>query len=296
MKKSIKKTVSVLLSCVLSIGCCMLAGCQDMGNYLKDYVPGQEHPHTQHGGTEQQNMEAYYGAYDKTTAMHCGTSTTIGECAKIKYDISTSLYNKRTVTDLSWNTDEGDVPVETKAYVYLAVPIKQALTIESVALYAKASNFEGYTSFDHSAPPMEFPDMEEWMSTISVFLLESESQLPKKVRRFGDPEKELVPLTDEHGNPKIDEITGEVIMEEALIEYDDPTNPVATGHITFEAGRWTSFLIEKDWTVDDVSNRTLSVAEGNVLLIRFDTNLGNVRGKCTKCYFNFTNLMIRVVG
>lgn len=276
MRNNAKKILSIVFSLFTVLSVCMLAGCQDLGyDDYANYVPGESH--SSHG---EENTQAYYESYGTITAYYCE--------GKEDFQIENSLYNRRTVRDMDWNEDEGDKPVPVYPYVYLALPINRNMNISEVAMYVKTDKFEGYTSFDHSGEPEEFTDMDEWSSTVYFFLLPNKDAMPKKIKYFGYPEQEEIEITDEFGHKH---------TEMHDIEYDDPDKKDAVGSVNlkFKKDKWSSFLIKR-WNYGVGTARSIAVSEGNILLMRFENNTGNNRGVATKSYFNFINLMIRVVS
>ncbi len=276
MRNNAKKILSIVFSFFTVVSMCMLAGCQDLGyDDYADYVPGESHK-----SSGEQYTQAYYESYGTVTAYYSD--------GKQNFEIENSLYNRRTVRNMAWDEDEGDKPVPVYPYVYLALPINRNMNISEVAMYVKTEKFEGYTSFDHTGEPEEFNDMDEWSSTVNFFLLPNKDAMPKKIKYFGFPDQEEIEIEDGFGHKHTE-------MQD--IEYDDPKSGDAVGSVRLKyvKDKWSSFRITK-WNYGVGTARSIAVSEGNILLLRFENNTGYNRGVATKSYFNFINLMIRVVS
>ena len=175
-----------------------------------------------------------------------------------RYDLKKSLFNARSVEKLDWEDD--DYKVAYEEYVYIVIPFRSALKIESVALFMNSA---------------VATDLE-----ISAFYYAGSAVAPTIVKYKSSPDTEIVIL---------DEV--ETLVD---IVYDDPvkSDRIADA-FCYAKSDWGSFMLEH-FAQPGYMDGYLHTGNGGLLYLRIENNSGFNR-EMRSCSFNFNGLLIRAV-
>lgn len=282
---NILKKVAVIALSVLACGQCLaFTACDDLGSYEDEgNMRGENYEYN-----EKVEMELYYSAYGTVTANHTDGNDVLS------YEIKDSLYNATTKNKMKWG--DGDVEVQPKAYVYVAIPVKKDLLIDNLAIFFKADKFYSLRNPEILDDYREETKLQSWSTTIGLYLLSDASQMPTSFKKFGQPFTEERQVTDNEGKPVTD-VNGDPVTEEVTIDYGDldPATAIATVKTSFYKGSWNSVMFSYWWDRSDPEKpkqtNCFSVKAGNVIVLRFEANQQND----IKTNFQFIDLMIRAV-
>ena len=189
------------------------------------------------------------------------------------YSVEDYFYNESSREDFLVSDDGKYGGVPTAEYLYMAIPVKCDIVMDSLALYVLGDSEQGLY--------------------FSVYITDG---IPSKIRKPGDPFSETV------------DKDGETVEEE--IKYDDP-NPKSSlcdSVYYFDGNEWDAFLVEI-FKEDGVSKDSISVKKDQYILIQFRNNSGiRVLDKTSgglvdeksglaldSTGFTMTNLLIRVL-
>lgn len=252
IKIFLKKLVSIGVAAVLAV---TLVGCFDLGDFSDE--------------------SAYYAAFGDVRLVYQNPNATEKDIKTKDYTIKDYFYNKNTGEKFVYGdpkdeeSDAGkDIP--QLSYVYMAIPVKQNLHMDSMALYFNALQACSLEIFFYVVD--ELPNDGEFT----------------KVKLLGDPEYQQ--KLDEKGNPMTDE-NNEPIYER--IEYSDPDDSFMIAHTTVRVknGEWVSFVMD-NWSSGNVAQ----IRAGQYILLRFINNSGANTGEKPSVAFRVTNLLIRAVS
>ena len=178
------------------------------------------------------------------------------------YDIQKSIFNAKTVQNMSWE-DEDDA-VKEEEYVYVILPFETGLSLDTIALYIKS--------------PVSVK------AEISAFYFIDEEEAPQKIKYLTSPDTE--PVYDDDGNQ----------VGEKEIEYDDPLveNSLVSGGISLVKEEWTSFVLS-NFHQQGYEDGNLHTGDGGLLYIRMENNSGWNKDRLDPVKFTFINLIIRGV-
>lgn len=197
--------------------------------------------------------KSLYESFGKVEGLYDGGSHS--------YKIEDSLFNSHTVEEFKCE-DEDDEVVEEQ-YLYLILPFKKQLRVESIVLFFYS---EESVTFD-----------------ISTFYFVSEDYAPKKIKYLTSPDTEEV--EDEEGH-----------KQEVPIEYDDPAISLSMTHSTMslEKQTWDN-IVFGDFKQEGYNDGYLHAGEDSLLYIRIENNSGFNRDTMTPVSLRFINLMVRAV-
>jgi hypothetical protein len=241
--------INIFLKKLLSIGVAVifavaLVGCFDLGDFSDE--------------------SAYYESFGDVRLVYQNPNSDKKDIKSKDYSIEDYFYNKNTGENFTYGdpndeeSDEGkDIP--QLSYVYMAIPIEQDLSLESLALYFNAIQTCSLEVFFYVVD--DLPNGGDF----------------KNIRLLGDPEYQ--PKTGENG---------ETIYEK--IEYSDPSDDLMVAKVTMQVktGKWDSLIVNK-WN----SVNSLEIKDGQYLLLRFVNNSGANTGEKPSVAFRVTNLLIR---
>lgn len=241
MKRSFGKRIARLFAVALSlVVTTALTACFDLGSF----------------GDENGDHEDYYDSFGEIAGLFDG--------GKHGYDLEDSVFNDYTVNEMGWE-DEDDM-VKSEAYVYIVIPFKSAMQIESVGLFVQTS-----VAADLS---------------VSAFYYPNETYAPTKIKYKSSPDTEIVTVKDDEGND---------VETEVEIVYDDPDPSLNVARTTFYAvaGDWSDFLLE-NFMQEGYEDGLLHTGDDGLLYIRIDDNSGLFPDRPT-CSFTFINLLVRAI-
>lgn len=208
------------------------------------------------------------GKYDATDHME-----------NIEYGLKESITNDAILASDPLNWEDGAKEVEYRQYVYIVIPFKRDLKIESVSLFVKLNPEEtGYETKN-----LEF----------SAFYYKDSSSLPADddLKLVSDPDTKKVTKKDEQGHD---------IEVEEEIEYADPKkeNRIASAQMTV-TGSFDGFVLENFRQMDNtdsyVSDSCLLAEDGGYLYIRIENNSAINRLNMDLVSITFINLLIRAI-
>lgn len=235
--KRIARLVTVALSLVAMLS---LTACFDLGTF----------------GDENGEHKDYYDSFGEIAGIFDG--------GKHGYDLEDSVFNDYTVNEMDWEDEDDEV--KSEEYVYLVIPFKRAMQIESIGMFVGTD-----TNVDLS---------------VAAFYYPNESYAPAKIKYKSSPDTEIVTVKDDEGND---------VEVEVEIVYDDPDPSLAVAETTLYtvAGDWTDFLLE-NFMQEGYEDGLLHTGDNGLLYIRIDNNSGLYPDLAT-CSFTFINLLIRAI-
>lgn len=199
------------------------------------------------------NLESYYKALGKVKGLYDGGDHS--------YDVEDSLFNSKTINEYSWEKSEYEVKQEE--YVYIIIPFKEDLKIESIALVFK-------------------PNITVTM-TINCFYFPNEDAAPEKIKYLTSPD------TDPED-------------EDKPIEYDDELvgESLLTGEKKLTSGVWDNFGLGGFKPTDPRYNDgCLHVEDGGLFYLRIENNSGWNRDSedvtLKPFAFTFLDLIVRAI-
>ena len=215
---------------------------------------------------ESGGFDDYYDSIDDLVGKY--ESPKDGDASKMElknqtYDLEDSITNEYIMEHLDW--ENGAEEVEARQYIYIVIPFKRDLKIESIALYVKK---------DQSSASGQLE--------ISAFYFPNSDSCPddNKLKKSSDPDTKI-----EDG-------------VEVAIEYPDPNTQMRNAGATFYVtNNFDSFVIEGfhqtfDYGTSYVSDGNLLVKEGSYLYLRIENNSALNRSM-TPISIQFINLLIR---
>lgn len=223
-----KNKLSLLPICLLSV---FLAGCAfDLGKFEKG-----------------DNYDSYYSAFGEVKGI-------VGESEDYDYNVKNSLFNTYTVNSFSWEKEEYEV--KKKQYVYLVVPVKEELKIQSLTLYVNAS--------------------ENATLQLTSFYFPTSTSAPHKIKFKDSPDY------DESEPPQ-------------PIIYDDPDKSlsVCDKEVALVQDEWTDFMFNS-FDQDGYDDSYLHMAKDSYLYIRVENNSG-LNKEMAGVTFTFLDLLVRAV-
>lgn len=251
IKIFLKKLISIGVAAFLAAA---LVGCFDLGDFSDE--------------------SAYYSAFGDVGLVFQNPEKEEKHVKKKEYSIKDYFYNKNTGNNYTYGDPKDEDPDEDKdipqlPYVYMAIPVKQTLQVDSLALYFNATQTCSLDVFVYVVK--ELPDDGNFT----------------KIRLWGEPEYKPKldgdkPMYDESGKP---------IQE--LIEYSDPDNSLisAKATVNVKEKEWVPLLVDT-WEVGNV----VEVKESQYILLRFINNSGLNDGEQPCVSFRVTNLLIRAIS
>ena len=205
---------------------------------------------------EDGGFDDYYGSFDDIVGIYDGES----QMEKISYDIKDSITNDYTIENLSWENSEKKVVY--KQYIYIVIPFKRDLKVESLALFVNSDpNIAKNTGIS-----LEF----------SAFYFKDSSSCPdeSKLKKSTDPDDGT--------------------------EYSDPLKEARVAAASLRVSHeFDSFLLDGfHQTVDIgesyVSDKCLLAKEDSFLFIRVENN-SSINKDMTPVDISFISLLVRAV-
>ena len=251
IKIFLKKFISIVVTVILSV---TMVGCFDLGDF--------------------EDESEYYNAFGDVQLVYQNPNAVEKDVMYEEYSVKDYFYNSNTGNDFVYGDPNDDDPDEGKdiprlPYVYMAIPFKQDLNVDSVALYFNA--------------------LEKCSLKVSFYIVD---KLPDggdfdNIRIFGEPE--FRPKLDDDDNPLYDDNNNPILEK---IEYSDPHESliVYNATISLTKDKWTSVVVDT-WSKGDV----VEVKDSQYLLLRFVNNSGASEEGDIPVAFRVTNLLIRAV-
>lgn len=246
-----RRPLSVAALCVALLLSVCLCGCDDLGVY--------------------EDPQQYYDSFGSICLI--GGEREDDEYPRAEYSVEEYFYNTASREDFLEDDSGVYSGVPEKEYIYMAIPLRADLCLDSIALYLRSS--------------------QDVVIYVSAFLVD---EIPEKIRGIGDPAFEV---GEEDG----------VEVEEPIV-YDDPPRQecLADTTVLLEAGKWGSFLMDS-FLINGSYSQTVSAESGQYVLLLFRNNsdavlsvgeagerldavTGNVLEGCT---MTMTNLLMRAI-
>ena len=213
-------------------------------------------------------LDDYYDCIDDLVGKYespKGDDPTKMELKNQTYDLEDSITNDYIMEHLDWK--DGAEKVEFRQYIYIVIPFKRDLKVESLAFFVRK---------DQASPSAKLE--------FSAFYFPNSDSCPKddKLKKSSDPDTKI-----EDGN-------------EVVIEYADPKKELRNSSATISVtNSFDSFVIEGfsqtfDYGTSYVSNRCLLAKEGSYLYLRIENNSALDRSM-NPISIQFINLLIRAV-
>lgn len=213
----LKASVAICMTAIFLIAAC---GCEDLGAY--------------------ENTDEYYNSFGDI-ALIDGTTR-----EKTEYSVENYFYNKESREDFLRGEDGAYKGVEHSDYVYMAIPFKSNIDMDTLALFIQSKT-----------------DVTVY---ISVFVSD---KIPSAWKAIADNE---VPQNS----------TGDASAEEAEVEssdiekvYDDPDPDTRIGDVTvhLKQGKWNSFVLDV-FKINGVSQKSIQINNGQYILLQIRNNSG----------------------
>ena len=200
--------------------------------------------------SEDNDFEEYYESFGDVVGLFDG--------GQLSYNVKNSLLNEHTTNDLDWEKDEYEV--QSKQYVYVIIPFKAAMKLESIAFYIKAET-----------------DCE---LHISAFYFINDFGTPKRIKYLSSPDTEIIIVDEE--------------PVEVEIVYDDPLTADRICGVTasLSKGEWSSFILN-GFHQQGYEDEYLHTGDNGLLYIRMENNSGLNKSTMPPCQFTFLNMLVR---
>ena len=200
------------------------------------------------------NYKTYYDSFGEVQGLYDG--------GKVNYDVEKSLFNEKTMKEFTWDKDED--AVKDLPYLYMVIPFKESLKIQSVAFYVRSQ----------VTVTLE----------MSLFYFDGASVAPEKIKYLTSPSTETI--YDSENNP----------IGEKEIKYDDPpvSESMIHGNLELIQGDYVSVgfgPFQQKGYEDDY----LHAGKDGLLYIRIENNSGFNVGRLPSASFTFINLLVRAV-
>ena len=254
---------SLFVLCITAILWVALCGCEDLGTY--------------------EDTEEYYSSFGDVVLIG-GTTRDEDE-----YSVSKYFYNEESREDFLAGEDGAYKGVEHSDYVYMAIPFKSTIDMDSLALFLMSH--EDVTVYINFYVTVEIPS--EW-------------------RSIQDNEvKDETDGTESDGSAEEGD-TSESGSDEETEEktYDDPDPATRVGEIAVSLKKevWNSFVLDV-FTVDGQRQNSIQIQDGQYLLLQIRNNSGvrifdeekqiyldpQTGLELPKAEFTVTNLLIRAL-
>lgn len=221
-----------------------------------------------------EDEEEYYNSFGDVKLVYQKVDVLEKDIQSKEYDVRDYFYNKNTGENFEYGDPKDDEPDEGKtipqyAYVYMAVPFEDDVDMDSFALFFNATTTASLR--------------------IAFYVVDD---LPgdgafSNIKLFGDPETQE--KKDDEGNTVYDD-QGNPVME--TIVYDDPpeTCLVTEQSVRLQENVWDSIVVES-WK----SGRSVSVKDGQYLLMKFINNSGARGVEELPVCFRVTNMLVRAM-
>lgn len=271
IKIFLKKFLSISVAAVMAS---TLVGCFDLGDFSDE--------------------AAYYDAFGDVGLVYQNPDSEEKDVERDNYSVEDYFYNKNTGEDFTYGNPEDDEPDEGKnipqlSYVYMVVPVKQNMTIESIGLFLNATRTCSLEIIFYVVDSL--PDDGSFKNVRLLGYPEYQQKQDGEGNPMFDADGSPIyqEKVDEYNNPLFDEFGNPIYVEKI---YSDPLDSKIVGRTTasLKAETWSSFLIEK-WA----SGKAVAVKKGQYLLMRFVNNSGLNEVDKTPVSFRTTNLLIRAI-
>lgn len=254
---------SLFVLCITAILWVALCGCEDLGAY--------------------EDTEEYYSSFGDVVLIG-GTTRDEDE-----YSVSKYFYNEESREDFLAGEDGAYKGVEHSDYVYMAIPFKSTIDMDSLALFL-----------------MSHEDVTVY---INFYVTD---EIPSEWRSIQDNEvKDETDGTESDGSAEEGD-TSESGSDEETEEktYDDPDPATRVGEIAVSLKKevWNSFVLDV-FTVDGQRQNSIQIQDGQYLLLQIRNNSGvrifdeekqiyldpQTGLELPKAEFTVTNLLIRAL-
>lgn len=221
-----KIVISCIALCIMATLAVAMSGCDDLGAY--------------------ENPEEYVNSFGNVLLIS-GTSEDKDDYES--YSVEEYFYNKESRENFLSDQDGAYKGIEHSDYVYMAIPFKSSINIDTLALYLQSQN--------------------DVTLYINVFVTD---EIPNAWKAYADNETNSGESTDETSSV---EETETATVETTEIKYDDPNPETRVGEVTvhLKNGKWSSFLLDK-FRVNEKTQKSIEINEGQYILIQFRNNSG----------------------
>lgn len=205
-----KKNVFILTAlCLVATLVVAMSGCDDLGAY--------------------EDLDEYYSSFGDVVLIS-GISK-----HKEEYSVGKYFYNKESREDFLAGEDGAYKGVEYSDYVYMAIPLKSAIDMDTLALYVKSQN--------------------DATLYINVFVTD---RIPTEWKAISD-------------NVINSEETGESTEK----VYDDPDPETRVGEITvhLKSENWNSLMLDT-FSVNGTTQKSIEINDGQYILLQIRNNSG----------------------
>ena len=230
--RSKRNLIACTAACIMAILVIALCGCEDLGAF--------------------EGPEEYYASFGKVVFL--GGAAQSGK----EYSVEEYFYNDESREEFL--TDDNGVynGVEHSDYVYVAIPLKTDLKIDSLAMYLQAK--ESVTLY------------------INVYITDTLPTNWKKIEELGNGGAEGAAISDgafEYISDVTLTETAEGEGEDEENTYDDPTPEARVGEIAvyLEGGEWNSFTLDS-FKVDGAVKTEIELKSGQYILLQIRNNSG----------------------
>ena len=248
-----KKFVSACLAlCLMATLGVAISGCDDLGAY--------------------KDTDEYYSSF--------GDIVLIGGTSKktYEYDVDDYFYNKDSRENFLEDEDGSYKGVEYDDYVYMAIPFKNDINMDTLALYLKAQN--DATVYINVFITDKIPS--NWKA-INDNVINSEESV--ETEKTSDEESSVeITETSETTAETVEtsettaetvETSGSAETENENKDYDDPNSESRIAEITvhLKNGKWSSFMLDI-FQVNGTAQKSIEIKSGQYILLQIRNNSG----------------------
>lgn len=245
-KSIVSACIALCLMATLGVA---MSGCDDLGAY--------------------KDTEEYYSSFGDVVLIG-GTSKKTN-----KYEVEDYFYNKDSRENFLEDEDGSYKGVEYDDYVYMAIPLKSDINMDTFALYLKAQN--DATVYINVFITDKIPS--NWKA-IDDNVINSEESV--EIEKTSD-EESSVEITETSETVETSETTVETVetsettaeTENENKDYDDPNSESRIAEITvhLKNGKWCSFMLDT-FQVNGTAQKSIEIKSGQYILLQIRNNSG----------------------
>ena len=229
-KRTISACIAICMVAILVVASC---GCDDLGEYS--------------------NVGEYYGSFEDIVLISATSRNTA------EYSVEEYFYNENSRDNFLTGEDGVYTGVEYSDYVYMAIPFKSDLNMDSVSLYLQSK--EDVTLYINVYVTDVVPS--NWRSMTTNVI--------SQVAAIATDETDESESADESTDST--ESTESTESEEN--DYDDPDPDKRVGdlvvHLTKD--KWNSFTLDSFY-INGAAEGSIQISKGQYILLQFRNNSG----------------------
>ena len=215
-KRIIKSCTAICIAAILAIAAC---GCEDLGDYS--------------------DVQEYYNSFGDVVMIDGASKE------KKEYSVEKYFYNKESQENFLVGEDGEYRGVDYEEYVYVAIPIKSDMEMDSIALYLQSKS-----------------DVTVYINVYLTRAIPSNFKGIEYIGMENDPEEGT------QGDAEADAETNK-------IEYDDPdpASRIGEANVYLKSGKWTSFTLNV-FDLYGTNKNSVGINMGQYILLQIRNNSG----------------------